>query len=221
MAILSKGTAFVNGDQVTSTRLNNLVDSAVFVAGASGTTDDATMQVNSAGRLAVKLLQTSNLADSAVTASKLASSSVTTAKVLDANITTDKLAAAAVTTAKLADASVTAVKLGGGQTGDASVFAARAYGSFNGSSTTPHTPIKSGNVASISRTSTGVWLVTLTTAMESTSYTVLANATHKTGETFATNCFAEIVSENTFNLKTSAAGSGPYNSSLISFVVFQ
>jgi hypothetical protein len=37
MAILSKGQTFVNGDTVTSTKLNNLVDNATF---ASGCVDD-------------------------------------------------------------------------------------------------------------------------------------------------------------------------------------
>ena len=34
MAVLSKGTTFANGDQVTATKLNNLVDNATFASSA-------------------------------------------------------------------------------------------------------------------------------------------------------------------------------------------
>jgi hypothetical protein len=80
MAILSKGQTFADGDQVTSTKLNNLVDAATFVSGSSGTTDDATLQVNSGGRLEVKTIQTGNIANSAVTTEKIADGAVTQAK---------------------------------------------------------------------------------------------------------------------------------------------
>jgi microcystin-dependent protein len=85
MAILSKGNTFSDGDQVTSTSLNNLVDNATFVAGSGGTTDDATLEV-AAGQLKVKIIQTGNIADSAVT----------TAKIGDGQVTAVKLAADAV-----------------------------------------------------------------------------------------------------------------------------
>jgi len=64
MAILTKGTTFAASQQVTSTNLNALVDSAAFVAGSSGTTDDSTLEVSGSGRLQVK--------DGGVTAAKLA-----------------------------------------------------------------------------------------------------------------------------------------------------
>lgn len=89
MAILSKGTTFANAQQVASTNLNSLVDSAVFVSGPSGTTDDSTLEVNGSGRLQAK--------DGGITAAKLASDSVTTAKVLDGNITASKLSTGAPT----------------------------------------------------------------------------------------------------------------------------
>lgn len=116
MAILTKGTTFADGDQVTSTKLNNLVDAAAFVAGSSGTTDDATLEV-AAGQLRVKTVQTGNLATGSVTTAKLADSSgasdgVTTAKLATGAVTTAKLADLAVTNAKIADATVLAVKIG-------------------------------------------------------------------------------------------------------------
>ena len=80
MAILSKGHTFADGDDVTSTKANNLVDQATFVSGASGTTDDSSLEVNGSGRLQVKAsgITTGKLAASAVNTSKLANSTSTT-----------------------------------------------------------------------------------------------------------------------------------------------
>jgi hypothetical protein len=44
MAILSKGTDFATGDQVTADKLDNLVDNATF---ASGAVDNSTTQIKS------------------------------------------------------------------------------------------------------------------------------------------------------------------------------
>lgn len=87
MAILSKGTTFTSPQQISSTNLNNLVDSATFVAGPSGTTDDSTLEVNGGGRIQAK--------DLGITASKLSASSVTTTKIADANVTPAKLSTGA------------------------------------------------------------------------------------------------------------------------------
>lgn len=81
MAILTKGQTFANADSVTSTKLNNLVDAAAFVAGASGTTDNTSLEVNGSGRLQVK--------DLGVTSAKLAASAVTTTKLPDSTLATD------------------------------------------------------------------------------------------------------------------------------------
>jgi hypothetical protein len=155
MAILAKGTTFADGDQVTSTKLNNLVDNATFVAGSSGTTDDATLQVVG-NQLSVKTIQTGNIAAAAITESKLATDSVTTAKIKDSTgasdgITTAKIATGAVTeskiadnavtnakmaddsvdTAEIVDAAITAPKLDGAQTGSAPVYGIRAWAKLN------------------------------------------------------------------------------------------
>lgn len=81
MAILTKGQTFANADSVTSTKLNNLVDAAAFVAGASGTTDSTSLEVNGSGRLQIK--------DLGVTSAKIAASAVTTSKLPDSTIATD------------------------------------------------------------------------------------------------------------------------------------
>jgi hypothetical protein len=81
MAILTKGQTFANADSVTSTKLNNLVDAAAFVAGASGTTDNTSLEVNGSGRLQVK--------DLGVTSAKIAAGAVTTTKLPDSTLVTD------------------------------------------------------------------------------------------------------------------------------------
>lgn len=79
MAILSKGTTYSDGDQVTSTNLNALVDSATF---ASGAVDDSTTQL-STGKIVVK--------DLGIATGKIAASAVTTAKIADSNVTKAKI----------------------------------------------------------------------------------------------------------------------------------
>lgn len=77
MAVLSKGTTFANGDQVTAAKLNNLVDASTFVSGA---VDNISTQL-SGGGIIVKDggVSTAKLADSAVTAIKIASDALTAA----------------------------------------------------------------------------------------------------------------------------------------------
>ena len=80
MAILNKGTDYSSGDQVTSSNLDNHVDGASFVPGASGSTDDSSLEVNGSGRLQVK--------DGGVSAGKLGPSSVVTEKLANSSSTT-------------------------------------------------------------------------------------------------------------------------------------
>lgn len=79
MAILSKGTTYADGTQVTATNLNALVDSATF---ASGAVDDSTTQLSS-GAIIVK--------DLGIATGKIAASAVTTAKIADSNVTKAKI----------------------------------------------------------------------------------------------------------------------------------
>jgi len=80
MAIINKGTAFSNGEQLTADKINNLLDLATFNQSA---TDSASTTVNSASQIVV--------ADSGVTAAKLATDAVETAKIKDANVTKAKI----------------------------------------------------------------------------------------------------------------------------------
>jgi hypothetical protein len=81
MAILTKGQTFSSTDDVTSTKLHNLVDSATFVSGSSGATDDSTLEVSGGGQLRIK--------DLGVTSSKLAASAVTTSKLANSTSASD------------------------------------------------------------------------------------------------------------------------------------
>ena len=83
MAILSKGTTFSTGDQVTATNLNALVDSATF---ATGAVDDSTTALDSSTpkKIIVK--------NGGISSTQLATDSVTTVKVENNAITLAKMA---------------------------------------------------------------------------------------------------------------------------------
>lgn len=179
MAILSKGTTFADADQVTSTKLNNLVDNATFDANA---VDGTTMQLV-AGKLAVNVVETANINTSAVTATRLATDSVIEAKIQNSAVTANKIASDAVTTAKILDANVTASKLSGAQSGSAPIFGARAWANFNGtkdsggnssSSNTARLIRGSGNISSIVRDGVGAYIINFTTPMPDINYAIIA-----------------------------------------------
>jgi hypothetical protein len=92
MGVLDTTYTFTATDIVTSTKLNNVLDQAVFTSSAivSGNT---TLAISS-GALKVNSL--------GITSNELATDSVTTAKILDANVTTAKILDANITQAKLA-----------------------------------------------------------------------------------------------------------------------
>tara|TARA_R100001163_G_scaffold8473_1_gene8369 strand:- start:884 stop:1597 length:714 start_codon:yes stop_codon:yes gene_type:complete len=105
MSVIKKGTDFGATEQVTSTKLDNLVDNASFTdtsanavayTGSTGTClNGGGLEVTSAGQLQVK--------DAGITSAKLNNDAVITTKITDLNVTTAKIAADAITTAKIAD----------------------------------------------------------------------------------------------------------------------
>lgn len=100
--------------------------------------------------------------DLAINANKLANDAVNAAK----------LANDAVETSKIADGAVTSDKINFALDGDAPYFFCRAWGKMGNGKTTP-TLDAGGNVASVTKTSTGNYSVTFTTAMTSSEYCVL------------------------------------------------
>jgi hypothetical protein len=130
-----------------------------------------------------------------------------------AAIAGSKLADGGIVTAKIADANITAAKLNGAQTGSAPIYGARAWANFNGT-TTPPTIGASGNVASVTRNSTGNYTVTFTTAMQDASYSaiVTGSADFHTATSLASGSLVIVTSDGAFQ---------PLNASLISVAVFR
>ena len=202
MPVVDTTQTFNTGDTVTSTSLNNIMDQSVFVSGAVVTGDGLT--VTAGGQMTIENLK------------------VTGSKIGDLEISTGKIANDAITTAKIANANITPEKLSGAQTGSAPIFGVRAFGAFNGTATTPITPISSGNITSIVRTSTGTYRVTLTTAMSDANYCVIANEFHRTGVSYGTSASVTIIDSSSFSIQTGDAGGGvPYNSTYIGFFVIK
>jgi len=187
MGVVNTTYTFLGTDTITSAKLNNIIDETTFTGDAiQGTT----LQVVSPGKLAVSAggitsnelasnsVVTAKIANGAVITEKISDSAITTIKLANSTssttgVTTDKIADSNVTTAKLANASVVAGKLSGAQTGTAPIFGVRAWGRFNGAGSTPITPVYGGNIASITRSGTGVYNVTFTTAMTDSNYSVV------------------------------------------------
>jgi hypothetical protein len=247
MPVVDTTTPFSNNEQITSTKLNNIMDNSFFVSGAvvpsSGleVTAGGQMRIPNGGitsnELASNSVVTAKILDSNVITAKIANGAVITEKISDSavttiklenstssitGVTTAKIADSNVTTAKIADASITAAKLNGAQTGSAPIFGCRAYGSFNGQATSPISPIASGNVSTIVRTGTGFYRITMTTPMSSSNYTVVTSARHAISDTYGINCDISIVSESQFDIITGKiTGGTTYNSDNVNFAVFQ
>jgi hypothetical protein len=215
--VVNTTNTFANNDVITSTSMNNIIDETFF-------TSDAIVNANTtlalvSGKLKVGTITSNEMGTNAVTANAIAADAVTTAKILDANVTTGKIADSNVTTAKIADASVTAAKLNGAQTGTAPIFGARAYGAFNGTATSPITPIKAGNITSITRTSTGNYTIVMTTAMPDANYCVIVNAYHNVGVTGAESVSVVITNSTTFTLTVLGNNGTGYNPIYLGFSV--
>lgn len=80
MPIINKGTSFSNGEQLSASKLNALIDDATF---GTESVDNSSTLLNGNGSITVR--------DSGITAAKLATNSVTTTKITDANVTFAKL----------------------------------------------------------------------------------------------------------------------------------
>lgn len=190
MGVITTGETFSSGDQVTSTKLNDIANQATFTS-AADTTDNATLTV-SGGKLKVK--------DDGIATTQLATDAVETVNIKDLQVTTAKLAADSVEFAKMQNIS-TAKVIGRTTAGsgdpeevsildednmatdsntalatqqsikayvDAEVPAAaiqlKAKCSFDGTQASP-TAVGGFNIASVSKTTTGDYTVTFTSAI--------------------------------------------------------
>lgn len=161
-------------------------------------------------------VNTAQIVDGSVSSTKLASDSVTTAKIVDANVTT----------AKIADASITPAKLNGAQSGSAPVYGARAWVTFDGT-TSPPSISASGNVSSVSRSATGDYTINFTTALPDANYAVSAIGKHVTDAGNIVICVqgtpttsAIRIQCTSLSLSASTASTAAYNPSRVSVVVF-
>ena len=104
MAKFSKGHSFVEDEQITHEKLNNLVDAATF---ASDAVDNSTTEISS-GAIIVKTggITHSQLATNSVKEVKIVDSSVTTAKIANDAINADKIADNAIDSEHYTDASI-------------------------------------------------------------------------------------------------------------------
>lgn len=101
-------------------------------------------------------------------------------------------------TGDIADAAITAAKMSGAQSGDAPIYAARAWVNFNGTGTVAIRA--SGNVTSITDNGAGDYTVKFTTAMPDANYATVgitegANATNTTNLSLFTDISAQTTTE--------------------------
>jgi hypothetical protein len=115
MPVVDTTRTFTNNEQITSTKLNEIMDNSSFVSGAVVTSGG--LEITAGGQMQIE--------SNGVTTAKIADANVTTSKIADANVTTAKIADANVTTAKIADSNVTQAKLAANVVGNGPLF--RAY----------------------------------------------------------------------------------------------
>jgi hypothetical protein len=105
-----------------------------------------------------------------------------TAAIVDGAVTTAKIEDGAVTNAKLTlAANASNIKTALNASGDAPIFAARAWVNFSGIST--GTIRGSGNVSSITDNGTGRYRINLTTSMPDANYNIMGNCSNRSGGT--------------------------------------
>jgi len=181
MPVVDTTRTFTNNEQITSTKLNEIMDNSSFVSGAVVTSGG--LEVTGGGQMQV--------ATSGITTARIANSNVTTAKILDSNVTTAKIADSNVTTAKIADANITAAKLSGAQTGTAPIFGVRAWVRFNGNknssgvtdaSNTDRQILGSGNVTSVTKVSAGRYTIDFDVDLPSANYTMTGHRAYEAGD---------------------------------------
>lgn len=100
MGVITTGQTFASGDQVTSTKLNDIANQATFTS-ATDTTDNSTLTLSGSGKLKV--------ADNGIGATQLATDAVETINIKDGEVTSPKLADGSVEFAKMQNISTATV----------------------------------------------------------------------------------------------------------------
>lgn len=202
---------FANGEQVTSTKLNEIISGASFTEGAV----DGTTLLVSIGKLRVGTITANEMGADSITTLAIANASVTTPKIAlgavgtnqmaSASVTGEKIAAGAITginlaagsvgTASIADASITPSKMSGAQSGAAPVYGLRAFARVAGNGTSE----RNAGFSTITRASAGVYSMTL----QNVPATVpCITATCHAASGFNVSADVQIVSASQFTVRT-------------------
>ena len=223
--VVDTTNTFATNEVITSTLLNNIIDQTLFTSDAlSGGTLALTsgkMKVATSG------ITSNEMAVNAVTANAITDGVITNAKIsASAAIGLSKLATGALPTAitiasaNIVDANVTASKLSGGQTGSPPIYGVRAWGRFDGTGTSPISPVYGGNIASVTRTSLGIFAILFTTPMTDANYSVVAsgdNPLQSNGFAYAANRISSVTA-NGFTISFLSISANP---SIVCFQVIQ
>ena len=118
MAVVNTSRTFTNNEQITSTKLNQIMDESSFISDAI--VPNQGLQITAGGQMQVPNggIKTALIGGNQVTTAKIADLAITTVKIANSTstttgVTTAKIANSAVTTDKIADGNVTLAKLSG------------------------------------------------------------------------------------------------------------
>lgn len=244
--VIQTSQSFANGDSVTSTKLNAIVTGSSFTSDAVTGTG---LTVTGAGTLSLGTVASSNMGTNSVLAGSIADGVITNVKIgASAAIDLSKLATGAlptaitvasanivdgtIATADIADANITAPKLSGAQTGSAPIYGARAWVRFNGNNNSSGTPdssntarqiLASGNVTSVTKSSTGLYVIAFTTSLPSANYVAVGSRSYKTGDSSGVTIQASSPTSQTssaFTFYTLDRTGGAANSDDVQVVIF-
>ena len=244
--VINTSQTFANGDSVTSTKLNSIATGSTFTSDAVTGTG---LTVTGAGTLSLGTVSSSNMGTNSVLAGSIADGVITNVKIgASAAIDLSKLATGAlpvsitvasanivdgtIATADIADANITSAKLSGAQTGSAPIYGARAWVRFNGNNNSSGTPdasnttrqiLASGNVTSVTKSSTGLYVIAFTTSLPSANYVAVGSRSYKAGDSSGVTIQASSPTSQTssaFTFYTLDRTGGAANSDDVQVVIF-
>jgi hypothetical protein len=186
---VTKGYEWTSGETVTPTKLNSGATPVVSISGIVNA-DIASNAAIADSKLATistaaKVSNSATTATSANTASAIVArdasgnfSAGTITASLTGNVTGNVTGNLTGTASAVADGAVTAAKLSGAQTGAAPIFGVRAWAKFAGQGSNGACVVSaSGNVTSVTRISSGIYEVVMTTALPDANYAIFCTST--------------------------------------------
>jgi hypothetical protein len=197
MSVITKGRTFVNGEQLTAQKLNDLVDDASF--NSSTAVDNSTTRVNGSGAITVK--------PQGITSTELAPSAVGFSKLTDV-IDDDTMATATDTTLATSE-SIKAYVDGN--------FQARAGCVYDGVS---DNILYSNGISGVVKNSTGNYTVTLSNAAPSAYFPVHANNVPTSGTAKNYSTGAKSTSTTTIDVQIEDSNGTAFDLTQTSIVAF-